>query len=548
MGNTLTSSRSKRRIAAAIIALTATAGLFQNCSEGFKAAIYSEGSSSSGDNGPDNVIPINLPAFPGVSMPNFKTCYTASADPALLASCLNQQPGTMGIVYTAAAISSCQTNGNTTELFLAICLSSNGQVIQDHRDAKQFDIEQCVTAGGQNGVSNCLAARGLRGRVQQEFVDTCVASAGLTGVERCLRSKGYLNRRPAIMQTDVNLCTKVAGAAGVALCLQNADLVQATVTQANIDACVTNLGAGFVAKCLRNQYRVPRVLMQAQFNDCNSTAGPAAIATCLDNNGLLPNTFASVAAGQTEIDTCVATAGVAGVAKCLRGKNLVAPKIMQPHIQACFNAVGANNTFTCLSSNFAVPAALTDAALKTCFSQNGGTAAGAAPCLAAARILPSAPSQEHINICAGMAGLDADATGNFPGQIGIAACLNGSGLLAAPLVQANINTCITNVGQANVATCLHNNNIVPSFSRMSAAAGVLGTNCASCHNATLANGNLDVSVYSSVLAKVVRGNSAASVLAMRINNTAAPMPPTGLMAQPQRDQIARWIDQGANEN
>lgn len=532
----------------AILLLVSPLLLFQNCSEGFRASHSTYQSVDESSQIIETVNTVAAPTFPGVHMTNFRTCYAASTDPNLLATCLTAAPNSAGMTYTAATITSCQTAGNTSELHLAHCLSRQGQVIQDHREARQFDFTSCTTAVGVTAVADCLGRRGLRQRVQQTFVDRCLASDGAAGLERCLRRSGYLSRRPALMQTDATLCEKVeGGTTTLALCLQNADLLPVTVTQAQVDACVTAVTSARVVRCLRVNYHVSRALMQSHINDCNVAAGQAGIANCLDVNGLLPvDPVTQLAAFQTEVDGCVTAVTLASVAKCLRGKNLISPRIMQPHIVACFNAVGVN-AFNCLNANFILPTGFTDAELKSCFSANMGTSANAARCLMTKKILPGVPLQDHITACNRFAGQAPDATGTRPGQVGIAACLNASGLLVAPLAQANIDTCVTNVGLANVATCLHNQGIVPSYSRMVAAGGVF-TNCTGCHNATLASGNLNVSIYSSVLAKVVPGNSAASVLNLRINAAATPMPPSGLLAQALRDPVARWIDQGANDN
>lgn len=536
MANMSTSSRFSwsRFKSVALAALFAATG----CSDGFRYKSYAVGTATDDFFSVDEaIVQVSGPVYPGVSMAGFKTCYAVSTDPTALSTCLNQAPGAAGITYTAAAITTCQTAGNVFDVHLAHCLSRQSQVIQDHREARQFDIEQCTTAAGPTVVADCLGRSGLRGRIQQVFIDNCVTSDGAIGVERCLRRNGYVSRRPALMQSDVTMCEKVTGApAALALCLQNADLMPATVTQANIDGCIA-VAAGSTARisqCLRVNKFIPRVVMQSHINDCNAAAGQTGIALCLENNGLNVVAAGQAPALQTEIDACVTAGGLPGVAKCLRGKGLLSPKVMQPHISACYAAVGAN-AFNCLNANFTLPATFTELALKTCFT--AATPATAATCLAARRVLPIAPSQEHISACA-----------RFADQAGIAGCLSASGLLAAPLVQANIDTCIAAVGLANTSTCLHNQGVVPSFSRMAAATGVLGVNCSGCHNATLASANLNVSLYTSVLAKVLPGNSAGSPLTMRMNSAVAPMPPTGLLPQAQRDPLARWIDQGANEN
>lgn len=533
----------KVRVVGAIIA---TVGLYQNCGDGFKLATIDTSLPST----LENVRLVPGPTFPGVSMPNFKTCLTTSAEPVALSACLNKAPGATGITYTADAITTCNLAGQTTDLSLAMCLSKAGQVIQDHREAKQFDIDSCTAAVGAGQVAACLGKRGIRGRIVQEFIDRCSTSDGPNGIERCLRRNTYVTKRASVFQSDATLCERVeGGTASLALCLQNADLLPATVTQTQIDTCVTAVTSARVIRCLRVNYHIPKVVMQLHINECSTAVGQAAIATCLDNNGLLPvDPVTQLATFQTEVDGCVTAVGLAAVAKCLRNKNLLSPKIMQPHIASCFDVAGVN-AFACLNANFGVvPAGLTDAQLRTCFAANMNTAANAAKCLASKRILSSAPTQENITACQRFAGTVPDATATRPGQVGIATCLDRSGLLAAPLVQANVDTCITNVGLANVATCLHNQGIVPSFSRMIAAGGVLQVSCSGCHNAGNMAGNLNVLSHASVVAKILPGNAAGSVLNMRINSAATPMPPTGILAANLRAPITRWIEQGGNDN
>lgn len=519
--------------------------IFQNCGTGFSVTdVNSPSTIQLGVSG----TPTPTPTVVGLGVPvaNFRLCLAANPDPTALGACLDRSPGATGIVYTPAVITNCQANGNTSELNLSICLSKNGKVIQDHREAKQSDINSCLTAVGSPQLTTCLQKRGILGRITQASLETCLTSDGAENIERCLRRTGLISKRASLFQSDAALCEKVEGTATLATCLQAAELLPVTVPQSVIDTCIANVTSAKVVRCLRLNYYVSKAVMQLHINECNANAGQAGLAACLDNQGLLPvDPLTQLATFQTEIDTCVTAVGLASVAKCLRNKNFLSPRIMQPHIASCFDAAGVN-AYNCLVANFAtVPPEVTDAALKTCFANNGNTATNAAKCLSTARLLPSAPSQENIAACARLAGVAPEAT--KPGQVGIAACLDRSGLLAAPLTQVNIDTCVTNVGLANVATCLHNQGIVPSYSRMIAVGGTLN-GCATCHNANQMRGNLNTTSYASVLTKVVRGSSATSLLSMRMTSAAAPMPPAGLLPAANRAAVARWIDQGANNN
>ena len=116
--------------------------MFQNCSEGFKYGYAVDGTSNSSTN--PNPLPLPTPGpvvipDPGTSMANFKTCYATSAVPATLAACLNNQLDRNGAMYSAAQITTCQTAGATSDILLATCMSKNNEVVQNHREAKQFD-------------------------------------------------------------------------------------------------------------------------------------------------------------------------------------------------------------------------------------------------------------------------------------------------------------------------------------------------------------------------------------------------------------------------
>lgn len=75
-------------------------------------------------------------------------------------------------------------------------------------------------------------------------------------------------------------------------------------------------------------------------------------------------------------------------------------------------------------------------------------------------------------------------------------------------------------------------------------ASIINSNCIVCHAAVPQNGApMSLSTYDEVKDAVLsRG------LNSRINNPSAPMPPTGLMPQANRDIILEWIDNGFLEN
>ncbi|MCF8272713.1 MAG: hypothetical protein K9I95_02675 [Flavobacteriaceae bacterium] len=73
---------------------------------------------------------------------------------------------------------------------------------------------------------------------------------------------------------------------------------------------------------------------------------------------------------------------------------------------------------------------------------------------------------------------------------------------------------------------------------------IINNNCNSCHGSPTSNSApMSLTTYSQVKSAVeTRG------LISRINNTANPMPQSGLMSQTNRNLIQQWVDQGFLEN
>lgn len=70
-----------------------------------------------------------------------------------------------------------------------------------------------------------------------------------------------------------------------------------------------------------------------------------------------------------------------------------------------------------------------------------------------------------------------------------------------------------------------------------ATLGVFKKNCTSCHSGATPPKGLDLTNYD--MAK-----AAANTILMRINNSAMPMPPSGLVPQTERDVVSRWVSGG----
>ncbi len=73
------------------------------------------------------------------------------------------------------------------------------------------------------------------------------------------------------------------------------------------------------------------------------------------------------------------------------------------------------------------------------------------------------------------------------------------------------------------------------------AVNVFRRRCYTCHQGLSAQKGLDLSVYATASGK-------ATEILGRVNNAGSPMPPGGLLSQPERDLIGRWVNNGAPQN
>lgn len=79
---------------------------------------------------------------------------------------------------------------------------------------------------------------------------------------------------------------------------------------------------------------------------------------------------------------------------------------------------------------------------------------------------------------------------------------------------------------------------VVTFTQLTAAGGVFANSCVACHNANNQQANLDLTNYAEAFA-------ARATIANRVVNTAAPMPPTGLLPAAQQATVTSWVNGGA---
>lgn len=90
----------------------------------------------------------------------------------------------------------------------------------------------------------------------------------------------------------------------------------------------------------------------------------------------------------------------------------------------------------------------------------------------------------------------------------------------------------------------------PTLTQLRAATGVFGQNCASCHNATTANGGLNFANYATMLStlNIVPFTPDASGIWLRMNNPNSPMPQGGLLPANAIVPVRDWILDGAPNN
>ncbi len=121
--------------------------------------------------------------------------------------------------------------------------------------------------------------------------------------------------------------------------------------------------------------------------------------------------------------------------------------------------------------------------------------------------------------------------------------LNNSGQFQSSNVFSNLNqgTYSISVRDANGCTALQNSIAVteraagPLFTAVKA---LIQSNCVSCHNATVANGNTNLSTDCSIV-------SARDRIRIRaVDGTGGPMPQSGLLPLSERQKITNWINAG----
>lgn len=439
-------SRTQKSVLIAGFGILTMLGLFQNCGSGFAIAPEVLNGSQFSSTSTTKVA--------GVSSVDLKTCRTVTAP---LYDCLEAKSEVKGILKSDD-VTRCSTGTPApADLDVSMCLTKAGFPIFNYREPLQWDIETCASKVGTAKIATCLDKNAIRpASVTQAVIETCINAVGMLNVEKCLRKNGHLAKVAYTSNSDVALCGKVTGqttnSMALRTCLLDREVLPTTVVQADIDTCMTSAPTA-IARCLRASRKIPRVIMQANINGCINAVGPTRIAACLEANGYLYDTLLPAATLQTTIDNCVATVGTANVARCLRVNGALSRQVMQAHIAACNLAAGPDKIVACLGANGMLDATglavnsvagrpLVQADVDACITSVG--IGSVASCLVGARAALQANSyQGHFAACH-----------RFNDPTGIAACLNGSGMLPTGVTQANFDTCLAAAGLAGLETCM----------------------------------------------------------------------------------------------
>jgi hypothetical protein len=445
-------SRSQKVAVAFSIAGLAMIGLFQNCGSGFAVDPNFGGTTQ---------LSSEMTALKvGVSAQDYRICLSGTEP---IYDCLEAKSAVKGQLK-AEDVTRC-TSGTPTpsQLDSAMCLTRTGFPIFNYREPLQWDLSRCATSFGTNRIAVCLERNGILPKdLSQAKIEECIGAVGLDNLEKCLRKNAFLAKNPFPTNADAALCGKVTeqGTNSIVIrdCLLNREVIPATVTQESLDTCMT-AAPTMIARCLRTNRIVPRIIMQANINVCVNAVGPNRVAACLEANGYLYDSLLPATTLQTTIDQCNETVGPNNIARCLRTRNILERSIMQGHITSCAALVGNDRIYNCLAANGLVDVngtaansiagqVLAQSDIDACVTNVG--VGSVARCLVGARgKLVANPHQPTFAACH-----------RFHDPAGVAACLDGSGMLPTGLTQANIDTCLSTAGLAGLETCLRTSGFI----------------------------------------------------------------------------------------
>ncbi len=475
-----------------------------------------------------------------------------------LEKCLRQQGGIPNLIILSQQEFHICAKLNSVEQ-TASCLDNSGLL---PANTTQTQINECVSSAGENAVVKCFRNKGIMSRVLMEaHVNRCVEETGepnlltclndnglfLSGIDKsvandcllsgsaasllkCLRTKTQLALVPT--QEEIQLCNDTAGGENIANCLSSNGLLVVSMKN-GITPCLDSVGPTSMAKCLRQKGYLSKALIQPDIKTCAMYYGNSKITDCLDKNGLKPTDLT-----QIQIDNCInGMGGLDGVANCLKTQRIIASVLNQEVINACLQHKGSNNLATCLTAHNYLPTGVTQNTLNSCMNNVGEPKI--ANCLTNNDYLPLIPTQDHFTSCYIQGGVDF-----------ISSCLSASGNLPYDVTQTQISNCVTNNGGvSNIANCLRNQKLLAiPLSKLQGTNGVFNQYCYSCHSGSNFKGNLNISNYTSLSAKVTPGNPAASLLYQKITAATNAMPPNSPLSSDSIKQVKIWILDGAQNN
>lgn len=342
---------------------------FQNCQEGFAPIDSGEfGSSGGPNNPPGGPAPTQKPDYTYEQMKSCKA--NAAVGIEKLAACAHKNAN-VPAEMTQELVNTCVDNVGDDDLKLANCLTKNGVAVHGYREVKQWDIENCSLAVGQNKIAACMYKNGIRPKdVDQAVIDTCISAVGINNVEKCLRKNGYIKTRNIVTQWDIKVCNMVSGLDTLGFCLSHSEVPVGVATQNDLASCADAVGIENVSKCLRVQGFVPKTLQKVLVMACNEDVGPDRIAHCLKKNGQDIESFPGFPedgqTGQDVINDCISAVGVENVAKCLRVKKIANRVPTTDDLYQCQFLVGQDAIVNCLDANGMKTATLEQEHLDTC--------------------------------------------------------------------------------------------------------------------------------------------------------------------------------------
>lgn len=220
------------------------------------------------------------------------------------------------------------------------------------------------------------------------------------------------------------------------------------VSDADFKACRS--GTNPLYDCLEARSEVKGQLKTADVTRCNTgttTPSDLDVSMCLTKSGFPIFNYREPL--QWDIEGCAAKVGTAKIAACLDKNGIRPASVTQTVIETCINAVGMLNVEKCLRKNGHLAkvsfVSNSDAALCGKVTEQGTNSLVIRTCLLDREVIPATIVQADIDTC----------MTNAPTAIG--RCLRSGRKVPRVIMQANINSCLNAVGPTRVAACLEIN-------------------------------------------------------------------------------------------